>query len=78
MLSETIERVNRLRQQALADPAFIQSAKAHEKAIHSQDNQHASKSKSAKPRKDRTPAPAQPADRALAGSASSPLEWLRA
>ncbi|TFH93415.1 hypothetical protein [Vibrio ouci] len=54
MLSETIERVNRLRQEALADPAFIQSAKAHEKAIHSQDNQHASKSKSAKPRKDRT------------------------
>ncbi|MFM2590200.1 hypothetical protein [Vibrio sp. TBV020] len=54
MLLDTIERVNRLRQQALADPAFIQSAKAHEKAINSQSSQSMTKSKSAKPRKDRT------------------------
>ncbi|WP_339388510.1 hypothetical protein [Vibrio caribbeanicus] len=33
MLSDKIERVNRLRQKALADPEFIQSAKAHERAL---------------------------------------------
>ncbi|UUM31654.1 hypothetical protein [Vibrio japonicus] len=36
MLWETIERVNRLRQKALQDPEFIQSAKAHERAIQHQ------------------------------------------
>ncbi len=29
MLWETLERVNRLRQQALANPEFVQSAKEH-------------------------------------------------
>ncbi|MDP6879887.1 MAG: hypothetical protein QGF15_03390 [Alteromonas macleodii] len=33
MLRDKIERVNRLRQKALADPEFIQSAKAHERAL---------------------------------------------
>ncbi len=36
MLSDTIERVNRLRQQAMSDPTFQQSAKEHEKALISQ------------------------------------------
>ena len=37
MLWETLERVNRLRQEALNDPEFIRSAKAHEKALESQE-----------------------------------------
>lgn len=54
MLLETIERVNRLRQQALADPEFIQSAKAHEKAINDQSYHSSAKSGSSKTRKDKT------------------------
>lgn len=53
MIWETIERVNRLRQQALSDPEFIQSAKAHEQAIRQQDNKAEgvnSRSKKAKQR----------------------------
>ncbi|KJY89691.1 MULTISPECIES: hypothetical protein [Vibrio] len=37
MLLETLERVNRLRQKALNNPEFIRSAKAHEKALESQE-----------------------------------------
>ena len=33
MLWETMERVNKLRQQALADPEFIKAAKEHEDAL---------------------------------------------
>ena len=54
MLLETIERVNRLRQQALSDPEFIQSAKAHEKALKDQSYHYAAKAKCAKQRKDRS------------------------
>ncbi len=36
MLSDTIERVNRLRQQAMSDPQFKRSAKEHEQALISQ------------------------------------------
>ncbi len=36
MLSDTIERVNRLRQQAMSDPKFQRSAKEHEQALMSQ------------------------------------------
>ncbi|KGY12204.1 hypothetical protein NM22_13105 [Vibrio tubiashii] len=54
MLLETIERVNRLRQQALSDPEFIQSAKAHEKALNEQQYHYAAKSKNSKQRKDRS------------------------
>ncbi|MDA0147736.1 hypothetical protein [Vibrio sp. LaRot3] len=39
MLWETIERVNRLRQQALANPEYLKSAQAHQKALEMQDNQ---------------------------------------
>lgn len=55
MLLETIERVNRLRQQALNDPKFIQSAKAHEKALNTQQKNYAGGQKSkAKVRKDKS------------------------
>ncbi len=37
MLWETIERVNRLRQQALASPEFVESAKEHEQALQDQE-----------------------------------------
>ncbi len=37
MLWETIERVNRLRQQALANPEFVESAKEHEQALQDQE-----------------------------------------
>ncbi len=33
MLWETLERVNRLRQQAMSNPEFIQSAKEHEQTL---------------------------------------------
>lgn len=33
MLRETIERVNRLRQQAMSDPEFLKSAQEHEKTL---------------------------------------------
>lgn len=33
MLWETLERVNRLRQQAMRDPEFLQSAKLHEETL---------------------------------------------
>lgn len=33
MLSETLERVNRLRQQALANPDFLSSAQEHEDTL---------------------------------------------
>lgn len=55
MLLETIERVNRLRQQALSDPKFIQSAKAHEEAIKAQTQSCGSARKSkSKVRKDKS------------------------
>ncbi|MEF1254970.1 MULTISPECIES: hypothetical protein [unclassified Vibrio] len=55
MLSETIERVNRLRQQALCDPKFIQSAKAHEKALKAQEQQNsAAKKLKSKVRRDKS------------------------
>lgn len=45
MLWETLERVNRLRQQALANPEFVQSAKEHEEALQEQEyHYHAKKS----------------------------------
>ncbi|PFG56075.1 hypothetical protein ATG66_2400 [Vibrio sp. ES.051] len=37
MLWETLERVNRLRQQALANPDFVQAAKEHEQALQEQE-----------------------------------------
>ncbi|MEZ8939950.1 hypothetical protein AB6E05_11575 [Vibrio alginolyticus] len=37
MLWETLERVNRLRQQALANPEFVESAKEHEQALQEQE-----------------------------------------
>ncbi|CAM2885033.1 hypothetical protein QTO01_03355 [Vibrio mytili] len=37
MLWETLERVNRLRQQALANSEFVQSAKEHEQALEEQE-----------------------------------------
>ncbi|WP_260261812.1 hypothetical protein [Vibrio intestinalis] len=50
MLWETIERVNRLRQQALANPEYLKSAQAHQKALEMQDNHqsYAAKSRRAK------------------------------
>ncbi|BCL69472.1 hypothetical protein VINI7043_09467 [Vibrio nigripulchritudo ATCC 27043] len=39
MLWETMERVNKLRQQALADPEFIKAAKEHEKALRSMEKE---------------------------------------
>ncbi|EIU6821887.1 hypothetical protein L5157_003463 [Vibrio parahaemolyticus] len=49
MLWETLERVNRLRQQALANPEFLQSAKEHEEALQEQEyHYHAKKKRSAK------------------------------
>lgn len=54
MLLETIDRVNRLRQQAMGDPKFIQSAKAHEKAIKDNDYHYSEKTKTPKARKDRS------------------------
>ncbi|EGU46454.1 hypothetical protein VII00023_03363 [Vibrio ichthyoenteri ATCC 700023] len=36
MLWETLERVNRARQQAMADSAYLESAKAHQKALQTQ------------------------------------------
>ncbi|MDG3088521.1 hypothetical protein P7F88_21620 [Vibrio hannami] len=32
-LTERLEQINKLRKQALSDPEFIQSARAHEQAI---------------------------------------------
>ncbi|AUI86049.1 hypothetical protein BS333_06435 [Vibrio azureus] len=37
MFWETLERVNRLRQQALASSEFVESAKDHELALREQD-----------------------------------------
>lgn len=54
MLLETIERVNRLRQQALSDPKFLNSAKEHEKALQAQDQCCASQANKAQTRKDRS------------------------
>ncbi|GAB2659434.1 hypothetical protein [Vibrio panuliri] len=36
MLWETLERVNRARQQAMANPEYIKSAQAHQKALQQQ------------------------------------------
>ncbi|ODS11554.1 hypothetical protein [Vibrio scophthalmi] len=36
MLWETLERVNRARQQAMTDSAYLQSAKEHQKALQAQ------------------------------------------
>ena len=38
MLWETLERVNRARQEAMSNPEFIQSAKAHQRALKQQSN----------------------------------------
>lgn len=54
MILETIERVNRLRQKALSDPEFIQSAKAHEQAIRVQENSDFTSVKRSKKVKERT------------------------
>lgn len=54
MIWETIERVNRLRQQALSDPEFVQSAKAHEHAIRCQESYEYEKSKRTGKAKERT------------------------
>ncbi|WP_162046211.1 hypothetical protein [Vibrio taketomensis] len=45
MLWETLERVNRARQQAMANPEFIQSAKAHQQALTNQSSKTMSASK---------------------------------
>jgi len=54
MIWETIERVNRLRQQALSNAEFIQSAKAHEQAIRQQDDEYHPHVKSGKKAKERS------------------------
>lgn len=54
MLSDTIERVNRLRQQAMSDPDFRRSAKQHEKALISQQKKGSSTSKARKQTKPKT------------------------
>ncbi|WP_100753631.1 hypothetical protein [Vibrio salilacus] len=54
MLLETIERVNRLRQQALSDPKFLNSAKEHEKALQAQEQRCVSQANKAQSRKDRS------------------------
>ncbi len=51
MIWETLERVNRLRQEALANPKFVESAKAHEKALQHElecDSSHVKARKKAK------------------------------
>ncbi|EDP59892.1 hypothetical protein [Vibrio sp. AND4] len=48
MLWETLERVNRLRQQALANAEFVESAKEHEEALHDQECHYQSRKRSAK------------------------------
>ncbi|MGY0616014.1 hypothetical protein [Vibrio sp. FJH11] len=54
MLWETLERVNRLRQQALANPEFVESAKEHEHALQEQEYHYQPKrSRSAKGRQDK-------------------------
>lgn len=45
MLWETLERVNRLRQQALANPEFVESAKEHEQALQEQEYHYQTKTK---------------------------------
>ncbi|WP_070965408.1 hypothetical protein [Vibrio sonorensis] len=51
MLWETLERVNQLRQKALANPEFIQSAQAHEKALKEGSANPDRPERSKKPRK---------------------------
>ncbi|YCO04956.1 hypothetical protein ACB087_15810 [Vibrio sp. VNB-15] len=50
MLWETLERVNRLRQQALANDEFVESAKEHEEALYDQEHYYQPKKRSAKDR----------------------------
>ncbi|MCL9781185.1 hypothetical protein M9194_07060 [Vibrio sp. S4M6] len=38
MLWDTLERVNKLRKQAITDPEFVESAKKHETAVKEQVN----------------------------------------
>lgn len=38
MLWETLERVNRARQQAMADSEYLKSAQAHQKALQTQSD----------------------------------------
>ncbi|PHJ43359.1 hypothetical protein [Vibrio sp. PID17_43] len=45
MLWETLKRVNRLRQQALANSDFVESAKEHEEALHDQEYHYQPKKK---------------------------------
>ncbi|GAK82720.1 hypothetical protein JCM19238_263 [Vibrio ponticus] len=55
MLWETLERVNRARQQAMANPEYIKSAEAHQKALqqqsHSEDGKLSRKATAKKPKK---------------------------
>lgn len=44
-LSEKLDRVNKLRKQALSDPEFVESAKAHKIAIQSESQSSNPKSK---------------------------------
>lgn len=53
MLLETIERVNRLRQQALNDPKYLNSAKEHEKALQSQTHYYSQSRAKPQTRKER-------------------------
>ncbi|MDN3610189.1 hypothetical protein ACODM8_09095 [Vibrio ostreicida] len=54
MLWDTLERVNRLRQEALRDPEFIRSAKAHKRALEFQDSTEVGHAKcSAKSKKEK-------------------------
>ncbi len=48
MLWETLERVNRLRQQALANAEFVESAKEHEEALHDQEYHYQPRKRSVK------------------------------
>ncbi|WP_199453720.1 hypothetical protein [Vibrio owensii] len=48
MLWETLERVNRLRQQALANAEFVESAKEHEEALQDQEYHYQPRKRSAK------------------------------
>lgn len=48
MLWEILERVNRLRQQAMANSEFVESAKEHEEALLDQEYHYYPKKRSAK------------------------------
>ncbi|MCK6261797.1 hypothetical protein KP803_00755 [Vibrio sp. ZSDE26] len=50
MLWETLERVNRLRQEALSNQAFVDSAKEHEQALQENDGLETNKRRRKKAR----------------------------